>query len=129
MGTAHALVIDDDATGLDVLAEFLATMGMTCTKVQIPARAEQVLASLDRVDIVFLDLEMPHIDGYEMLDILRNRVGISAPIVAYSVHVSEIRAAQQLGFDSFIGKPMDLDRFPAQLRRILRGEQVWETGQ
>jgi two-component system, cell cycle response regulator DivK len=49
------------------------------------------------------------------------------PIVAYTVHVSEINVAYQRGFDSFIGKPVDPDRFPGQLARILRGEAVWET--
>lgn len=48
------------------------------------------------------------------------------PIVAYSVHVSEIEIARRAGFDGFLGKPLDADRFSDQLRRILSGEQVWE---
>jgi DNA-binding NarL/FixJ family response regulator len=49
------------------------------------------------------------------------------PVVAYTVHVSEINRAYQLGFHSFIGKPIDPDKFPDQLARILRGEPVWAT--
>jgi two-component system cell cycle response regulator DivK len=29
-------------------------------------------------------------------------------------------------FDGFLGKPLDPDRFPDQIRRILNGESVWE---
>jgi two-component system cell cycle response regulator DivK len=33
--------------------------------------------------------------------------------------------ARAAGFDGFIGKPLDFDRFPHQIRAILRGEPVW----
>jgi two-component system cell cycle response regulator DivK len=36
--------------------------------------------------------------------------------------------ARQAGFDGFLGKPIDPDRFPEQIRRVLQGEQVWEVG-
>jgi CheY-like chemotaxis protein len=50
----------------------------------------------------------------------------SVPVVAYTVHVSEINTAQDMGFDGFLAKPLDSDRFPGQLNRILNGEPVWE---
>jgi len=34
--------------------------------------------------------------------------------------------AHSAGFDGFIGKPLDPDRFPGQIRRILQGAAVWE---
>jgi two-component system, cell cycle response regulator DivK len=34
--------------------------------------------------------------------------------------------AKSSGFDGFLGKPLDPDRFPDQIRRILAGEPVWE---
>jgi two-component system cell cycle response regulator DivK len=33
--------------------------------------------------------------------------------------------ARAAGFDGFIGKPLDFDRFPQQIRAILRDEPVW----
>jgi DNA-binding NarL/FixJ family response regulator len=50
----------------------------------------------------------------------------NAPIIAYTVHLNEIANTRQLGFDGFLGKPLDVTRFPEQLARILRGEQLWE---
>jgi CheY-like chemotaxis protein len=78
------------------------------------------------VDVVFLDLEMPDIDGYAVLEILKsdNRFD-TVPIVAHTVHFGEINNAQHVGFHSFLGKPLNIDRFPDQLARILIGEHVW----
>ena len=45
----------------------------------------------------------------------------------YTVHVSEIGVARDLGFHSFLGKPLDVDKFPEQLKRILNDEPVWVT--
>ncbi len=47
------------------------------------------------------------------------------PIVAYTVHISEINMARQVGFHSFLGKPLDMDSFPHHLSQILSGEGVW----
>ena len=38
----------------------------------------------------------------------------------------QMRRARKAGFDGFLGKPLDPDRFPLQIRRLLAGEQVWE---
>jgi len=38
-----------------------------------------------------------------------------------------IDVARRAGFDSFIGKPLDLRGFPDQIRRILNGQPVWEV--
>lgn len=125
MSQIHALVIDDNAQNLKVLSQLLAKQGVSCTEVGNASALNDVLAGLEHVDVVFLDLEMPGIDGYHAKELLRSALG-NTPIVAYTVHVSEINAVKQLGFDGFIGKPLDMTRFPDQLARILRGEQVWE---
>lgn len=128
MDKIHALIIDDNSTGLEVLSELLEAIGVPSTRVQHPSKVDQAIAELERIDVVFLDLEMPHIDGYEMLQELRNHWGISVPIIAYTVHVSEVDTARRLGFDGFLGKPVDIDRFPAQFERIMNGGAVWEAG-
>jgi CheY-like chemotaxis protein len=84
-----------------------------------------VVAALDNVDVVFLDLEMPGMDGYETHAWLRDRLK-GVPIIAYTVHVSEMNVVKQRGFDGFLGKPLDNERFPGQLSRILAHEPVWE---
>jgi CheY-like chemotaxis protein len=127
MRTVHALVVEDNATNIEVLTELLSAMGTTYTTVQDPIRLEACLLTLPAVDIVFVDLEMPKRNGYEVLQILREYT-IYAPIVAYTVHTSEISVAKEMGFDSFLGKPLRAERFPDQLSKILSGQSVWEAG-
>lgn len=124
----HALIVDDNIKNVNVLVRLLATEQVNSTQVINPTRLETVIEGINQFDVVFLDLEMPDIDGYMVLEQLRadNRFN-STPIVAYTVHVSEIKVAHDNGFDGFIGKPIDPDRFPDQLARILNGEAVWET--
>jgi two-component system, cell cycle response regulator DivK len=126
MTGTHALIMDDNANNLGVLAELLSMEGVTVTKLQDPTKFAAMSASLPPVDVVFLDLEMPGVTGYKMLEVFKADARFkNTPIVAYTVHVSEINVARQLGFHSFLGKPLDAERFPNQLARILRGEPVW----
>lgn len=121
----HALVIDDNVQNLKVLVKLLAKQGVRCTEVLDPRKVANILPSIGSVDVVFLDLEMPNLNGYKVKDMLRRHLG-ATPIIAYTVHISEINTVKQLGFDGFLGKPLDNARFPEQLQRILGGEPVWE---
>jgi CheY-like chemotaxis protein len=82
-----------------------------------------VLDTLVGIDIVFLDLELPRRNGFEVLKVMRAYPNFKdTRFIAYSVHVSELREALEQGFDGFLGKPLSAELFPDQLRRILRGE-------
>jgi CheY-like chemotaxis protein len=122
----HALIIDDNTQNIAVLAQLLTMEGVSYTQVSNPARIGTAVATLPSADVVFLDLEMPGADGYQVLEWMKTEPKLAnVPIVAYTVHVSEINHASQMGFHSFLGKPLDADKFPDQLARILRGERVW----
>jgi two-component system, cell cycle response regulator DivK len=53
---------------------------------------------------------------------------MAIPIIAVTAEAStdQMNKAKDSGFDGFLGKPLDPDRFPDQIRRILAGEPVWE---
>jgi two-component system, cell cycle response regulator DivK len=122
---AHILIIDDNADNLGILAEMLTMEGIDYTAVQNPGKLEGKLGTT-KFNAVFLDLEMPNINGYELFEKLKADARFkNVPIVAYTVHVSEINVVRDMGFHSFIGKPLDVDAFPDQIARILRGERVW----
>jgi CheY-like chemotaxis protein len=126
MAKTHALIIDDDANNLGILVEMLSLEGVQSTSIQDPLQAEATLQAIPPVDVIFLDLEMPEINGYDILEALKaDNQFKDVPVVAYTVHVSEINVARQLGFHSFLGKPLDADAFSEQLARILNGESVW----
>jgi CheY-like chemotaxis protein len=125
MINTHVLIIDDNKMGGEVLAHVLDSMGITYTVMQNSTAIDEIREYAPQLSAVFVDLEMPKIDGYEMLQILKNDLGLTVPVVAYTVHTSEIGTARELGFDSFLGKPLDLDYAVDHIRRILAGEAIW----
>ncbi len=127
MTNKHALIIDDDAYNVYIMERFLDREDISYTAITDTSTLEDVLKSLQRIDIVLLDLEMPKRDGYELMEILKYRVQPDIPIVACTVHTSEINRTRKLGFSGFIAKPLDIDRFSDQLKRILDGESLWEA--
>jgi CheY-like chemotaxis protein len=124
---AHILIVDDNADNLGILGEMLAMEGIEYTAVQNPAKIGDALGKA-KYDAVFLDLEMPNKNGYELFEMLKSDARFkNVPMVAYTVHVSEINVVRNMGFHSFLGKPLDADAFPVQIAKILRGERVWVT--
>ncbi len=69
-GTA-ALVVDDNATNRRVLALLLNGWGMSCTQVDAPAAALELLDAGGRVDVAVLDLDMPGMDGVALARAIR----------------------------------------------------------
>ncbi len=128
MNQLQALIIDDNHANLGVLSRLLSKQGIVSTVISDVNQLDHVLENLAKVDIAFVDLELPEINGYEILAKLKADVRFEAiPIVAYTVHVSEINVAHHEGFHSFLAKPVDTDKFPEQLAKILSGEHVWSS--
>lgn len=127
MVQAHALIIDDDPQNIEVLARLLAASNVSSTAVQDTSQLERILQGIERVDVVFLDLEMPLHTGYQIFTTLQTYFGGSVPIVACTVHSNEIANARKLGFQGFIAKPINGALFSTYLSQILRGEGVWDA--
>ena len=127
MTTKHALIIDDDAYNVYVMQCFLDQSSISYTTITDTATLPGVLQAHMQIDIVFLDLEMPKHDGYEVLKVLKRYLASQVPIVACTVHTTEINRARKHGFSGFVAKPLDMDRFPQQLNHILNGKAVWEA--
>jgi CheY-like chemotaxis protein len=123
----HALVIDDEPYNIEVLERLLKLEGITTTSLVDASQLETLLETLLPVNLVFLDLAMPKINGYEVFEILQKLLPNPVPIIAYTVHLNEIETAREVGFHSFLGKPIDIERFPTYLTQILNGEHVWEV--
>jgi CheY-like chemotaxis protein len=88
----------------------------------------RVQALSPKPEVIFLDIHMLPIDGFEMLKRLRAMPEYQkTPIVAMTASVmsEEIHQLRTAGFDGCIAKPIDIDTFPDSLRRICMGEQVW----
>lgn len=124
----HALIIDDNPLNVEVLHTLLQRHQVKTTVITNVRNIALSLADGAPLHVVFLDLEFPNGDGFDVLLALRNLPQLQGvPIVAYTVHTSEIDKARRLGFDGFLGKPLNLHEFPAQLQTILSGGRVWSV--
>lgn len=122
-----ALIIDDNLMNLETLALLVKKEGITPVTVQYVRDIPDVIERARDVSVVFLDIEFPNDSGFDILSELKSYQQLQdVPVVAYTVHTSEINEVREAGFDGCIGKPLSLEGFPDQLRRILQGEAVWE---
>ncbi len=126
---AYVLVIEDDANSLLVATDFLHMVGVKYVHSRASGWQGLKLAeSLPQLDLILLDIQLPHEDGYAILLHIRDNPKFrDTRVVAVTANVlpqDEVRT-RAAGFDGFIGKPLDFDRFPHQIRAILRGEPVW----
>ena len=126
---AYILVVEDNIQNFVLIARLMAFLGVK--QCQWKASGWQVLEfadSMPRVDLILMDIHLPYEDGFEALTRLRAEPRFAdSLIVAVTADANEgtFSRAKKAGFDGFIGKPIDPDRFPEQVRAILKGEAVW----
>lgn len=124
----HALIIEDTATDAEVLRSLLERLGVSYSMVNDSRKIEAVLGESQAPNVIFLDLELPGGNGYQVIELLRALPATTGvPVVAYTSHNSEMANARDRGFHSFLGKPLKQGQFAEQLSRILNDEAVWEV--
>src|SRR3954453_15758705 len=127
---AQVLVVEDNVPNFVLIAGMLAFMGVQrCEWKTSGWQVVQFADTLPRVVLILMDIRLPYEDGYQALQKLRANPRLRDTIVcAVNAEASEdqMRRAKKAGFNGFLGKPLDPDRFPSQIRSLLRGEEVWE---
>jgi two-component system cell cycle response regulator DivK len=127
---ATVLIVEDNPSNFVLMARMLAYMGVQrCEWKTSGWQVVEFADTLPQVDLILMDIRLPYEDGYAALNKLRehprlaNTMVVAVTAEASTEQMSKARAA---GFDGFLGKPLDTDKFPDQIRRMLRGEAVWE---
>jgi two-component system cell cycle response regulator DivK len=126
---AHILIVEDNIQNFVLVARLMAFLGVK--QCQWKASGWQVLEfadSMPQVDLILMDIHLPYEDGFEALVRLRAEPRFKDTLiiaVTADANESTLNRARRSGFDGFIGKPLDPDRFPDQIRQILHGEPVW----
>ncbi len=126
---ATVLVVEDNVSNFVLIARMLGYLGIHCEWKTSGYEVVEYADTLPRLDLILMDIRLPYEDGYGAQKKIRAAERFkSVPIVAVTAEASleQMNKAKGAGFDGFLGKPLDPDRFPDQIRRILSGEQVWE---
>ena len=128
---AAILVVEDNVSNFVLVARMLENLGIRCEWKTSGYQVLEYAETLPRVDLILMDIRLPYEDGFGAFRKLRQSQRFSAiPIVAVSAESNKgmLTRAKAAGFDGFLGKPLDPDRFPEQIRRALNGHQVWALG-
>ena len=82
----------------------------------------------EQLDLIILDIMMPHLDGLEVCQVIRDRV--SCPILFLSARSAEADRIRGLavGGDDYIVKPFSMQELKARIRAHLRREQRVHLG-
>ncbi len=123
------LVVEDNVSNFVLIARMLGYLGIHCEWKTSGFEVVEYADTLPKLDLVLMDIRLPYEDGYGALRKIRSSESLKAvPIVAVTAEASleQMNKARESGFDGFLGKPLDPDRFPEQIRKILNGERVWE---
>jgi two-component system cell cycle response regulator DivK len=129
---AYVLVVEDNVPNFVLIARLLAFMGIKrCEWKTTGWGVVEFANTMPQVDLILMDLRLPHEDGYEALRQVRENPRLKdTRVIVVTAQASgpEMQKAREAGFDGFLSKPLDVDRFPEQIRRILAGESIWDMG-
>jgi two-component system cell cycle response regulator DivK len=123
------LVVEDNIGNFKLIARLLSTLGVQCEWKTSGYEVVEFAKGLARIDLVLMDIRLPYEDGYSAMRKIRQaEILTGVPIVAVTAVAGpeQMKTARLAGFDGFIGKPLDPDRFPEQIKQILAGNSVWE---
>lgn len=112
----RVLLIEDDADAREVLQLSLEAGGQP-TAVAGTGAEGVALAETLRPDVVFVDLKLPDIDGFEVARQLRARLGRDVRLVALTGFARPVdrEATAAAGFDDHLIKPVDAEAILALL--------------
>ena len=125
------LVVEDNVSNFVLIARMLGYMGIHCEWKTSGYEVVEYADTLPRLDLILMDIRLPYEDGYGALRKIRASTALKDTLVVAvtaEASIDQMNKARMAGFDGFLGKPLDMDRFPDQIRRILSGEAVWELG-
>lgn len=126
---AVVLVVEDNVSNFVLIARMLGFLGIHCEWKTSGYEVVEYADTLPKVDLILMDIRLPYEDGYSALRKVRQSPKLKdVPVIAVTAEASteQINKARLSGFNGFLGKPLDPDRFPDQIQRILAGEPVWE---
>ncbi len=125
----RALLVEDNESNADIICEILEMVGLEIEQVWNGEEAiERISAAEDGYyDIIFMDIQMPVMDGYEAAKAIRSldrTYAKKVPILAMSANAfaEDIQLSLAAGMNEHISKPVDLKKLEEALCRWLPGE-------
>jgi len=118
-GEPHILLVDDERSIRDPLAQYLARNGVRVTKAKDAAEARQALGAY-AVDLILLDIMMPGEDGLALCAHVRATSGIPVILLTARAEETDRIVGLEIGADDYVTKPFSPRELLARIKSVLR---------
>ena len=117
--SGHILVAEDARTNQVLIKSLLKRLGLQVTIAEDGNEAVQK-ALTEQFDLIFMDIEMPNMNGYEATKMLRKK-GLKTPIIALTAYAMKGDDAKcfAVGCDAYISKPIEHKKLLQTLSKYL----------
>lgn len=116
----RVLIVDDEPAIGRVISIKLRLNGYECVTATSGIEAIE-LARDKQPDIILLDILMPGMSGFEVLDRIRSYSKV--PVIVFTAKSDAAELAIKRGANEFIAKPFDPDRLVEKIKAVLNKEQ------
>lgn len=127
---ARILVVEDNAINQQVVVAYLKKNGFSVDVAQEGLEAIEKIEAGQKYDLILMDCQMPHLDGYETTRRIRATEGIAhvarTPIVAMTAYArtGDREKCLSSGMDDYVSKPIDPDLLFIKIEERLEGAPV-----
>ena len=115
----HILLVDDERSIREPLADYLGKSGYRVTKAADAAAARTVLAGKN-VDLVLLDIMMPGEDGLSLTGFIRATAEVPVILLTARAEETDRIVGLELGADEYVTKPFSPRELLARIKAVLR---------
>jgi len=117
---ASILIVDDQEANVRLLEQLLGETGYTCVTSTMSPREVCALHRKNRYDLILLDLQMPGMDGFQVMEGLKtNDTDGYLPVLVITAQPGHKLRALQAGAKDFISKPFDLVEVKTRIHNML----------
>ncbi len=117
---ASILIVDDQESNVSLLQQLLTEAGYTCVTSTMNPREVCALHRKNSYDLILLDLQMPEMDGFAVMEGLKtNEADSYLPVIVLTAQPGHKLRALQAGAKDFISKPFDLVEVKTRIHNML----------
>lgn len=124
---ASILIVDDQEANVMLLEQVLRNAGYTRISSTMDPQAVHALHQQNRYDLILLDLQMPEMDGFEVMEGLRDiEAGSYLPVLVITAQPGHKLRALQAGAKDFVSKPFDLVEVKTRIHNMLEVRLLYQ---